>query len=111
MARALDPARLARLGALPAGKVLVLGNHDFGPTGTPTETGSDETSMTLVIPDERTLLVTHIPLWRVPAGRVNVHGHVHNHERLRPETSIKRAANSRTAQGAAGDTRSARRRC
>ena len=37
-------------------------------------------------PRERTLLVTHIPLWRVPAGRVN--GHVHNRERLRPETSI-----------------------
>ena len=83
LARARDPARLARLGALPARKVLVLGNHDFGPTGTPTETGSDETSMTLVIPEERTLLVTHIPLWRVPAGRVKVHGHVHNHERLR----------------------------
>ena len=88
LARALDPARLARLGAMPARKVLVLGNHDFGPTGTPTETGSDETSMTLVIPDERTLLVTHIPLWRVPAGRVNGHGEVHNHERLCPETSI-----------------------
>ena len=86
LARALDPARLARLGALPARKVLVLGNHDFGPTGTPTETGSDETSMTLVIPEERTLLVTHIPLWRVPAGRVNVPGHVHNHERLRTGT-------------------------
>ena len=50
LARALDPARLARLGARPARKVLVLGNHDFGPTGTPTETGSDETSITLVVP-------------------------------------------------------------
>ena len=86
LARALDPARLARLGARPARKVLVLGNHDFGPTGTPTETGSDETSMTLVVPEERTLLVTHVPLWRVPAGRVKVHGHVHNHERLRAGT-------------------------
>ena len=88
MARALDPARLARLGARPARKVLVLGNHDFGPTGTPTETGSDETSMMLVIPEERTLLVTHVPLWRVPAGRVKVHGHVHNHERLRAGNPI-----------------------
>ena len=40
--------------------------------------------MTLVIPGEPTLLVTHIPLWNVPAGRVNVHGHVHNNEALRP---------------------------
>ena len=86
LARARDPARLARLGAMPARKVLVLGNHDFGPTGTPTETGSDETSMTQVVPEERTLLVTHVPLWRVPAGRVKVHGHVHNHERLRAGT-------------------------
>ena len=84
LARALDPLRLARLSAMPGRKVLVLGNHDFGPTGKPSETGSDEASMTLVIPGEPTLLVTHIPLWNVPAGRVNVHGHVHNHERLRP---------------------------
>ena len=84
LARALDPARLARLGARPARKVLVLGNHDFGPTGTPTETGSDETSITLVVPEERTLLVTHVPLWRVPAGRVKVH----NHERLRAGNPI-----------------------
>ena len=40
--------------------------------------------MTLVVPGEPTLLVTHMPLWSVPAGRVNVHGHVHNHEALRP---------------------------
>ena len=84
LARALDPLRLARLSAMPGRKVLVLGNHDFGPTGKPSETGSDEASMTLVIPGEPTLLMTHIPLWNVPAGRVNVHGHVHNHERLRP---------------------------
>ena len=81
---ALDPGRLARLNAMPGRKVLVLGNHDFGPSGKPVETGSDETSMTLVVPGEPTLLVTHMPLWNVPAGRVNVHGHVHNNEALRP---------------------------
>ena len=81
---ALDPERLARLNAMPGRKVLVLGNHDFGPSGEPAETGSDEASMTLVIPGEPTLLVTHMLLWSVPDGRVNVHGHLHNHEALRP---------------------------
>ena len=51
-------------------------------------TGSDGASMTLVVPGEPTLLVTHMPLWSVPAGRVNVHGHVHNHEALRPEPFV-----------------------
>ena len=84
LAGALDQVLLARLGAMPGRKVLVIGNHDIGPTGKPAETASDEASMTLVIPGEPTLLVTHIPLWNVPAGRVNVHGHVHNNEALRP---------------------------
>ena len=84
LGKALDPPRRARLDALPGRKVLVVGNHDLGPTGKPTRAGSDEASMTLVIPGEPTLLVTHLPLSRVPAGEVNVHGHVHNHEALRP---------------------------
>ena len=77
-------ARRARLDAMPGRKVLGVGNHDLGPTGKPTRAGADEASMTLVIPGEPTLLVTHLPLSRVPAGEVNLHGHVHNHEALRP---------------------------
>ena len=74
LAGALDQVLLGRLEAMPGRKVLVIGNHDIGPTGKPAETASDEASMTLVIAGEPTLLVTHIPLWNVPAGRVNVHG-------------------------------------
>ena len=80
----IDHTLLTVLESMPGRKLLVLGNHDMGHSGKPGETGSDETSMTLVIPGEPTLLVTHMPLWNVPAGRVNVHGHVHNHEALNP---------------------------
>ena len=82
--RGRDETLLTRLESMPGRKLLVLGNHDMGRSDRPADTASDETSMTLVIPGEPTLLVTHMPLWNVPAGRVNVHGHVHNHEALRP---------------------------
>ena len=37
----------------------------------------DRTATTLFAPGEPPLLLTHVPLLQVPAGCINVHGHVH----------------------------------
>ena len=39
--------------------------------------------MTLVIETTPRLLVTHVPLWDVPAGCANVHGHLHRFKPLK----------------------------
>ena len=44
--------------------------------------------MTLLVATDPPLAFTHIPLRDVPAGTVNVHGHVHNNEPLRPGRSV-----------------------
>ena len=75
---ALNASRLADVMAMPGHKLLIRGNHDFGKKGQPVETGSKYTSLTMVIKGNPTLLLTHMPLQRVPNGYVNVHGHVHN---------------------------------
>ena len=62
----------------------VLGNHDFTRfLGREKPLGTERTSMSLVIATDPPLLVTHVPLLRVPAGCVNVHGHEHNFKQLR----------------------------
>ena len=38
------------------------------------------TAVTLAAPGDPPLLLTHVPLLLVPAGCVNVHGHVHQKE-------------------------------
>ena len=40
----------------------------------------DRTAVTLAAPGDPPLLLTHVPLLQVPAGCVNVHGHVHEKE-------------------------------
>ena len=68
----------ARLATLPGYKILVPGNHDFLPGQEwPKHYRFDETAPTLVCEAEPTLLLTHEPLDRVPAGCWNVHGHIH----------------------------------
>ena len=37
----------------------------------------ERTATTLFAPGEPPLLLTHVPLLQVPAGCINVHGHVH----------------------------------
>ena len=62
---------LERLGGLPGRKVLVFGNHDRSAKGFHVVCGSVYTH------GDPPLLLTHVPLRRVPPGCVNVHGHLH----------------------------------
>ena len=65
-----------------ARKILVFGNHDVGRQGEIDARGFDEVYSTLCVAGDPPLLLTHIPLRRVPEGCVNVHGHIH-HRRVR----------------------------
>lgn len=62
----------------PGTKWLVLGNHDVDPVNRRFET--DRTDFALYAEGDPPLLLTHVPLQEVPAGTVNVHGHLHGQE-------------------------------
>ncbi len=62
---------LAKLQGLPGRKVLVFGNHDRSTTGFDVVCGS------VYSHGDPPLLLTHVPLRRVPPECVNVHGHLH----------------------------------
>ena len=80
LAGASNAQHVTTIRAMPGYKVLVRGNHDFTRRGRALETGFDRVEMALVIEGDPRLILTHIPLDDVPAGSVNVHGHVHNNE-------------------------------
>ena len=73
----LSGRRLERFRAGPGRKVLVAGNHEFDCLSSGNVDGFDEASSTLYVPGRPPLLLTHMPLCRVPPGSVNVHGHLH----------------------------------
>ena len=73
----LSGRQLKRFRAAPGRKVLVLGNHEFDGSVGGHVAGFDEVYSTLYLPGSPELLLTHLPLRDVPAGCVNVHGHVH----------------------------------
>ena len=81
-AGSLNALRLDRVATAPGRKLLVLGNHDFTRRGKVAQTGFDEAWMTLLVATDPPLAFTHLPLEDLPAGVVNVHGHVHNNEPL-----------------------------
>ena len=84
LAGSLGPDRLGQIKSMPGTKLTVLGNHDFSnKTGHPADTGCEHHCLTMVIDGDPPLLLTHLPLWNVPDGCVNLHGHVHNNEPLR----------------------------
>ena len=60
----------------PRVKWLVLGNHDVDPVNQAQPVAVGRTAATLFAPVDPQLLLTHVPLLRVPHGWVNVHGHV-----------------------------------
>ena len=62
----------------PGRKWLVLGNHDIDPVNR--RFTVDRKDVVLYADGEPPLLLTHVPLRDVPAGTVNVHGHLHRHE-------------------------------
>ena len=72
-----ERARRTLLGTLPGRKVNILGNHDVAAMHAPLTDGWDASFGALVIASEPPLVVTHCPLRNVPAGAVNVHGHMH----------------------------------
>ena len=61
-------------------KWLVLGNHDVDRVNQVLPVAVDRAATTLFAPGEPPLLLTHVPLLQVPAGCINVHGHVHGKE-------------------------------
>ena len=69
--------RRALLDTLPGRKVNVLGNHDVAAVHAPLTDGWDATFGALVVASNPALAITHCPLRNVPAGAVNVHGHMH----------------------------------
>lgn len=65
-----------RIRRAPGYKVLVAGNHDAANISR-LRRAFDELAACAHLPGEPELLLTHVPLDDVPAGCVNVHGHVH----------------------------------
>ena len=69
------------LATLPGTKVLVVGNHEFPVGGAGVKDyGFEAVHPTLVCETDPPLLLTQEPLDEVPAGMVNVHGHLHGRE-------------------------------
>ena len=64
----------------PGEKWLVIGNHDVDSVNQVRPLEVNRTAITLAAPGEPPMLLTHVPLLQVPAGCVNVHGHVHQKE-------------------------------
>ena len=73
----LSGGRLKRFRAAPGRKILVVGNHEFDYLSSGNLDGFDEASSTLYVLGRPPLLLTHVPLRRVPPGSVNIHGHLH----------------------------------
>ena len=87
---AMGPARAGatwhRVRAAPGRrKVLVIGNHDLGQSGSLLAHGFHTAKALLVSGGDPPLIWTHAPLPNVPAGHVNIHGHMHGI--LKPEGS------------------------
>jgi calcineurin-like phosphoesterase family protein len=73
----VDETQAAQWNHAPGIKWLVVGNHDVDPLNPLNALVIDRTEATLAAPGNPSLVLTHVPLRRVPAGWVNVHGHIH----------------------------------
>ena len=69
----VDETKAAQWNDAPGIKWLVVGNHDDPLNALVI----DRTEATLAAPGSPSLVLTHVPLRRVPAGWVNLHGHIH----------------------------------
>ena len=69
--------RKGLLEALPGTKINILGNHDIRSVLTPLTEGWSASYGAMVLATTPPLVITHCPLRTVPAGTVNVHGHMH----------------------------------
>ena len=79
MKPALTLANFARIQAMPGRKYQVPGNHDFTGEGKLRLEGFDEVCSLLYADGDPKLIFTHVllPEDELPAGWVNVHGHMH----------------------------------
>ena len=71
-----DDRLVLDLAECPGERLLVLGNHDRDVPAL-RRTGFQKTWRTALCATDPPLVLTHIPLLKVPAGAVNVHGHLH----------------------------------
>ena len=80
MKRGMTEANFDRIRAMPGRKYLVPGNHDIGGAGQLRAEGFDEVCALLYAEGDPKLIFTHVPIQpdHLPAGWVNVHGHMHN---------------------------------
>ena len=62
-------------------KILVVGNHDITGQGHLRVEGFHRVKAVLVSPGDPPLIWTHAPLLNVPAGHVNIHGHMHRSQK------------------------------
>lgn len=69
--------RRRMLDALPGRKINILGNHDVAALHAPLTEGWNDTHGALVVASNPPPVLTPCPLRTVPAGTVNVHGHMH----------------------------------
>ena len=72
-----EDQRRKLLEELPGTKINILGNHDIRSVLTPLTEGWDHSYGAMIIAATPPLVITHCPLRTVPAGAVNVHGHMH----------------------------------
>ena len=78
MRRAVSEATWSRIRGAPGRmKQLVVGNHDLTGAGRLRVDGFDDICSLLCADGDPPLLFTHMPLFDVPVGWVNVHGHTH----------------------------------
>ena len=80
--------RRKMLETLPGSKINVLGNHDVAGLHAPLTDGWNATHGALVIASAPPLVITHCPLRTVPAGTVNIHGHMHRRRDRRVDPRI-----------------------
>ena len=71
-----DNCLVLDLAECPGDRLLVLGNHDRDVPAL-RRAGFHKTCRTALCATDPPLVLTHIPLLKVPAGAVNVHGHLH----------------------------------
>ena len=79
MARAINEETRQKIRSLTCRhRHLVFGNHDLTGAGQLRAEGFDDVWSLMVSGGEPPLIWTHYPLNEVPAGYVNIHGHVHD---------------------------------
>ena len=78
MRTALNEDTWRRVRTMHGRQELVIGNHDLTGLGQLRVDGFDGVWSAMTAPGKPPLILTHMPLLKVPDGHVNVHGHLHD---------------------------------